>query len=361
MNKAYRFRLYPNKKQKEFFAKNFGCARFIYNHMLADKISYYNETGKMLKNTPAQYKDEFPWLREADAYALCNEQIHLQSAYNNFFNNKKFGFPKFHKKTNHLTYTTNNCYNSIRITDNKKIKLPKVGYINIRVHRPVEGAIKSVTISKVPSGKYYASILVECDEPEKLPVLNTKVGIDLGLKEFAITSDGEMIENPRYLRKSEKRLKKLQKDLSRKKKGSRNREKARIKLAKQHEKIANQRKDFLHKASKMLIDENQIICIEDLKVKNMINNHYLAKSITDASWSEFARILEYKSKWYGRDLVKIDAWYPSSQLCSVCGERTSQTKSLSVREWTCPHCGTHHERDVNAAMNILIAGTARIA
>ena len=197
--------------------------------------------------------------------------------------------------------------------------------------------------------------MVECEDQEKLQYSDNRVGIDLGLKEFAITSDGEMIENPRCLRKSEKRLRKLQKDLSRCKKGSKNREKCRIKLAKQHERIANQRKDFLHKTSKRIIDENQVICLEDLKAKEILKNHKLAKSVSDVSWGEFVRQLQYKADWYGREIIKIDQWYPSSQICSNCGHRDGK-KDLSIREWTCPICGAHHDRDINAAINILNEG-----
>lgn len=354
MLKGYKYRLYPNKEQQEYFAKCFGCVRFIYNRMLSDKIEYYKETKQKLNNTPAQYKKEFSWLKEVDSLALANAQMNLQSAYNNFFKRPETGFPKFKsKKSHYYSYKTNNQNGSITISD-RYIKLPKIGLVKVKKHRDFEGVIKSVKVSQDQSGKYYVSVLVNCEE-EKLPKSNNKLGIDLGIKEFAITSDGDMIENPKYFRKSEKKLRKLQKDLSRRQKGSKNREKCRIKVARQHEKIANQRKDFLHKLSKRIICENQTVVLESLKVKNMMSNRKLSKSIADVSWSEFVRQLEYKADWYGREIIKIDTWYPSSQICSNCGHKDGK-KALSIREWTCPICGTYYERDINAAINILNEG-----
>ena len=223
MLKAYKYRLYPNKEQQEYFAKCFGCVRFIYNRMLSDKIEYYKETKQKLNNTPAQYKKEFPWLKEVDSLALANAQMNLQTAYNNFFKRPEVGFPKFKSKKNHYySYTTNNQGGNIYVSD-RYIKLPKIGLVKVKKHRNFEGIIKSVTVSKTPSGKYYVSVLINCKEQEKLPKSENEIGIDLGIKEFAITSDGEMIENPKYLRKSEKKLRKLQKYLSRCQKGSKNR------------------------------------------------------------------------------------------------------------------------------------------
>ena len=358
MLKAYKYRIYPNEEQINYLQKTFGCTRFIYNQMLADRIKSYEENKdldiKIVKYpTPAQYKKEYEWLKEVDSLALANAQMNLDKAYKNFFRDKSVGFPKFKsKKDNHKSYTTNNQNGTIYI-ENNRIKIPKLkSMIKIKQHREFVGLIKSCTISQNPSGKYYIAMLVDT-ENIRLPKLDTKVGIDLGIKEFAITSDGEMFSNPKWLKKSEKRLRKLQKDLSRKQKGSNNRRKDRLKVAKLHEKISNQRKDYLHKISHYIISENQVIVIEDLKVSNMIKNHKLAKSIADVSWSEFRRQLEYKSEWYGRELIIAPSNYASSQLCSNCGNKSSQTKDLSCRTYICPVCGMIMDRDINASKNLL--------
>jgi putative transposase len=356
MLKAYKYRLYPNNEQKIYLAKTFGCTRFVYNRMLADRIKSYEENKdldiKAIKYpTPAQYKKEFLWLKEVDSLALANAQMNLDKAYKNFFRDKSVGFPKFKKKSNTSNYTTNNQNGTVYI-ENNHIKVPKLkSMIKLEQHRECVGIIKSCTISKVPSGKYYISILVDTENIQ-LSKTDKKIGVDLGIKEFAITSDGKIFSNPKHLKKSEKRLAKLQKDLSRKQKGSNNRRKARIKVAKIHEKIANQRNDFLHKVSTQLINENQVIVIEDLKVSNMIKNHKLAKSIADVSWSEFRLMLEYKAEWYTREIIIAPSNYASSQLCSNCGNKSSQTKDLSCRTYICPVCGMIMDRDINASKNL---------
>jgi len=352
MLKAYKFRLYPNKKQQEYFAKCFGCVRFIYNKMLADKIEYYKTTGKILNNTPAQYKKEYPWLKEVDSLALANAQLNLNKVYKNFLKDKSVGFPKFKKKKNKQSYTTNNQNGTIYIKDGY-IKLPKLkSMVKVKQHREFNGKIKSVTISKTLTNKYYVSILVE-EEITPLPKIDKKIGIDLGIKDFAVTSDGEIFENPKWLRKLEQRVKFLQRSLSRKKKGSKNREKVRLKLAKAYEKLVNQRQDFLHKLSSKIINENQVIVLEDLKVKNMQQNKHLAKAISEVSWAKFRRMLEYKAKWYGREIIIAPQNYASSQICSKCGYKNPDVKNLALREWECPNCGAIHDRDINASKNLL--------
>ena len=352
---AYKYRMYPNKEQQKYFAKTFGCVRFIYNRMLSDKIKYYNETKQKLNKTPAQYKKEFEWLKEVDSLALANAQMNLQKAYNNFFKRPEVGFPKFKSKKRHYySYTTNNQGGNIYVSD-RYIKLPKIGLVRVKKHRGFDGIIKSVTVSKTPSGKYFVSVLVET-EHISMESTGRMVGIDLGIKDLLITSDGEKKENPKYFKKYEDKLAKEQRKLSHKKKGSKNWDKQRIKVARIHEKIHNTRIDNLHKISHELVSENQVIVSEDLAVSNMVKNHNLAKSIQDCGWSELTRQITYKSEWNNRQYIKIGRFTKSSQPCHVCGYINPNTKDLSVREWTCPVCGTHHDRDINAAINILNEG-----
>ena len=360
--KTYKFRLYPNKEQKILFTKTFGCARAIWNMMLADKIKHYQETGQSLNNTPAQYKKDFPWLKEVDSLALTNVQLNLQKAYKSFFQSG-FGFPKFKSKRHKQSYRTNNQKGTIAVK-NGKVKLPKIGWIRLKQHREMVGVIKSATISMTRTGKYYISILCET-EILPLPKTNSNVGIDLGLSHFAILSTGEKIGNEQFLKKFSKKLAKEQKILSRrallaKQSGKNlsecmNYQKQRVKVAKIHEKITNMRRDFLNKLSTEIIKNHDIICIEDLSSKNLMKNHHLAKAIGDVSWSEFVRMLEYKAKWYEKQVSKISRWYPSSQICSDCGDNSGK-KALHIREWTCENCGSHHDRDINASINILHEG-----
>ena len=358
MLKAYKYRIYPTSEQKLYLAKTFGCTRFIYNQMLADRIKSYQENKDLdirtIKYpTPAQYKKEYEWLKEVDSLALANAQMNLDKAYKNFFRDKSVGFPKFKsKKTNRFSYTTNNQNGTISVEESF-VKIPKLSSkIKIVLHRQFKGLIKSATISKTPSNQYYISILVDTENTQ-LPKNGNSVGIDLGLKEFAVCSNGDRFDNPKNLRKYEKKLAKLQKDLSRKAKGSNNRYKARLKVAKLHQRIANQRKDFLHKLSTKIISENQVIVLEDLRVKNMLQNHKLAKVISEVSWAEFRTILEYKASWNGREIVIAPSNYASSQLCSKCGYKNSDVKNLALRKWTCPKCGAKHDRDINASINLL--------
>lgn len=354
--KGYRLRLYPNKVQQDYFAKYFGCARFIYNKMLADKIEHYKTTGENLIVYPADYRRDFPFLQAIDSQVLGQEYLHLQRAYSNFFKNKDFGFPKFKsKKDNYKSFSST----AIKIIDNKYLKLPKnknFGLIKVKISQPIRGTIKTVTISQVPSGKYYVSMNVAIWY-QSLPIRGSSIGLDLGTKVLVITSNGDKFDNIRTLENHQAKLAKLQRQLAHKQKGSKNYEKARIKLAREYEKIANIRKDYLHKISHKIVSENQAIFSEDLNVKGLMKNHRQAKSIGDASWYEFTRQLEYKSAWSVRVYHKVDRFFTSSQLCSSCGFKYEAVKTKNLREWRCPNCGAYHDRDVNAAINILIRGS----
>ena len=354
MNKAYKCRIYPNSEQKTMFAKTFGCVRFIYNRMLFDKIEYYNEYQKKLKNTPAQYKSEFEWLKEVDSLALANAQLNLQNAYNNFFRDKKVGFPKYKsKKCNKHSYTTNFVNGNIIIQDGM-IKLPKVGFVKMKQHRtiPESYKLKSVTVSKNASGKYYVSILFEYENQVQKTEPQKFLGLDFSMHELYVASDGTSANYPRFYSQALKKLEREQRKLSKMQKGSNNRNKQRIKVARLHEKVANQRKDFLHKQSRQITNAYDCVCIEDLNMKAMSQAMNFGKSVADNGWGMFTTFLQYKLEEIGKQLVRIDKFFASSQFCSVCGYQNSETKDLSVREWICPCCQTHHNRDINAAVNI---------
>jgi len=362
MLKSYKYRLYPTKEQEIQLARTFGCVRFVYNQILVMKIDLYKNKDKSLSKTECnnycnrELKKEYLWLKEVDKFALTNSIYNLDTAYQKFFK-EHTGFPKFKSKKSHnYSYTTNFTNSNIEVdSENNKIKLPKLKWIKAKVHREFKGEIKSATISQVPSGKYFVSILADV-ENKQLEKANKRISFDLGIKEFLIDSNLNHIDNPKTLYKYEKKLAKLQRQIAHKEKGSQNFIKQRIKIAILHEKITNIRKDFLNKLSYQITNEYDVIISEDLNIKNMVKNRNLAKSINDVSWGEFTRQLQYKSEWKGRVYHKVSPWFSSSQLCSNCGYKNKEVKKLFIREWVCGNCGTVHQRDENAAINILNQG-----
>jgi putative transposase len=366
--RSYKYRLYPTSAQQITLAHHFGCKRFVYNHFLDQRKHHYDQTGKGMSyedtaNQLVQLKrdGEHEWLKDVNSQVLQQSLVDLDTAYKNFFDRVKkkkagthkgkMGFPKFKKKRNYQSFRVPQFF-SVNF-ENNTLVIPKISPIKIILHRPIpDGAtIKSVTISKSCSGKYFASFLVEAPKPESLE-RDGVIALDLGLKSYYATSNGETVPAPQPYVKAQKKLRRVKREHSRKVKGSKNREKARIKLAVQEEKIVNQRADFLHKQSIRLLRKNQTIGMEDLAVKNLLKNHKLAKHIQDAAWSTFTSQLAYKAEWYGGEVYKVGRYFPSSQLCSVC-EFKNTALTLKDREWVCPDCGTQHDRDVNAAINVL--------
>ena len=356
MHEAFKFRLLPTKEQEVLLAKHFGCSRFIYNHFLAEKQKHYLENKETLKFNACQNmlikqkKNEgYEWLKEVNSQCLVATLVNLETAYTNFFK-KKSKFPKFKSKKNKNSFQ---IPQHISLKTSNTIRVPKFKEgIKIVKHRELKGKIKSATISKNPSGKYYISILCVVEKPIKHKKTGKSIGIDLGLKDFIITSEGQRYCNPKLIRKYERKLAKKQRILSRKEKGSKGRDKARIAVAKVHEKITNSRNDMQHKISSKLVKDYDLIAIEDLNVKGMVKNHKLAKAISDVAWSSFVTKLKYKAEWYGREVVVIDRFYPSSKTCSCC-DHVKESLNLDERTWTCSKCNTIHDRDVNASKNIL--------
>ena len=360
-NKAYKFRIYPNSEQQVLLAKTFGCVRFVYNHFLERKIKQYKDDKTTVTYTVCAKEmagmkktEEYSFLKEIDSISLQQSLRHLDTAYQNFFKNPKIGSPKFKsKKSSRKSYTTN-CVNGNISIENGCIKLPKVGLVKLKQHRliPSNYTLKSATISQTPSRKYYVSVLFEYESQVQEKDLHDFLGLDFSMRELYKDSNGNEPAYPRYYRQAENCLKREQRKLSLMQKGSSNRNKQRIKVAKLYEKAANQRKDFLHKQSRQIANAYDCVCIESLDMKAMSQSLHFGKSVSDNGWGMFTTFLKYKLEEQGKRLVKVDKFFASSQLCNVCGYKNSETKNLSVRVWDCPECGTHHDRDVNAAINI---------
>lgn len=363
MNKGIKFRMYPSKEQSDLILQTFGCCRLIYNKGLdmrknayknGDKVNYAS-TCRMI--TELKNHKEYYFLMQVDSSALQQSLKDLDNAYLNFFK-KRTGYPQFKSKhNNYQSYRTLNQGDKIRIAGNY-LRLPKLGFVKIRRTMDVEN-INNVTIERTPTGKFYAVLNVDF-EPDFKQNNGKNIGIDVGLKYFYTDSNGNKVENHKYLENYEKKLRRAQRKLSRKQNGSNNRNKQRIKVAYIHEKIVNQRNDFLQKESTKLVRENQTICIEDLNIKGMMKNHKLAKAISSVSWNKFFRMLEYKATWYGNTLIKVPTLYPSSQICSKCGMKNPKIKHLGIRKWNCPICHTTHDRDTNASINILNKGLSLV-
>lgn len=356
MNRAIKYRLYPSEKQKTMFAKTFGCCRKVYNLMLEDKKKYYEEHQKMLLTTPAQYKKDYPYLKEVDSLALANEQLHLQAAYKNFFRDKKVGFPRFKSKHGRKSYTTNNQKGTIALLDHA-IKLPKIGKVKAKIHRrPREDwRLKSATISQNSDGKFYVSVLFEYDaEIIAVPKSEHAIGLDYKSDGLYMDSHGEIASGHKFYRESQKKLAKAQRKLRKKKIGSKNYKKQKVRIARIYKHTANQRLDYLHKLSTEIANQYDVVCVENLNMKAMSNKKFgNGKATSDNGYGMFLSMLEYKLSERGKYFVKVGKWYPSSQICSCCGKR--QKLTLSDRMYQCS-CGFMADRDYNAAQNICKEG-----